>query len=109
MQKVNAEHLPLWEILVPTHLNGNKIPVERHKEWDRHVAKTTGGLTVFSTVKGRWTDEEGVDVVERMIPVRIACDSSKMEVVADLTAEFYAQKAIIYYSIAMATIRTYSD
>lgn len=37
---------------------------------------------------------------ERMIPVRIACEETDIEKIADLTASYYNQIAVMYYKIS---------
>ena len=105
---MKTTYKPLWEILVPTHIDEKEIDVEKHKEWDKLVFKITGGLTIFRTVKGKWTDPNGEAIGESMIPVRIACEPAEMLTIASITAEFYCQKAVMYYKISeIATIVTY--
>ena len=91
----------IYEILVPTIFNdGKPIRTRFHKVWDEKVRKITGGLTIVAPVKGQWVCPEGQLYEERMIPVRIACTEEQMERIADMTAEYYKQKAIMFYLIS---------
>jgi hypothetical protein len=93
----------LYEILVPTvrtDIPGRFFRKRFHKVWDAAVNKITGGLTVLTPVKGNWVSTSGELVVERMIPVRIACTAEQIEQIADMTAKMYQQKAIFYYRVS---------
>ena len=93
---------PLWEILVPTHLNdGTEIAVLAHNVWDAKVEKLAGGLTILRSARGVWTDPHSKKTFdEKMIPVRIACDGLVMRQIADMTKKFYDQKAVMYYLVS---------
>lgn len=91
----------LWEILVPTHdNNNNEFAVDKHKEWDAFVEKTTGGASIAKKIKGSWINEDKKTIRETMIPVRIACDEIHIEKIADFTARHYNQDAIMYYRLS---------
>ena len=92
--------MKLWEILVPTLRNEKPVRTRSHKEWDARVRRIAGGLTILKPVKGEWVSPSGELFSERMIPVRIMCSEEQIEQVADLTAEFYCQEAVMYYLIA---------
>jgi hypothetical protein len=93
--------LMFWEILVPTQTNDGKgIRTRYHRVWDNKVRAITGGLSIIQPIKGQWVSGEGQLFSERMIPVRLACTAEQMELIADITAEYYKQKAIIYYLIS---------
>jgi hypothetical protein len=98
-----------YEILVPTISNeGKPFRTRYHKVWDSKVRKITGGLTIIPPIKGQWVSSAGELFKERMIPVRIACTKEQIEKIADITAEYYSQKAIMYYLIAEeVTIKNY--
>jgi hypothetical protein len=54
----DQEQKNLYEILVPTQYGYPKttpIRTKHHKEWDKRVQKITGGLTILSPGKGKWT------------------------------------------------------
>lgn len=91
----------LYEILVPTTMGDEAKPIHTryHRVWDAKVRKITGGLTIFPPAKGNWLSIEEELFVERMIPVRIACTSEQMSTIADMTAAYYKQKAIMYYKV----------
>jgi hypothetical protein len=93
----------LWEILVPTvrmDKPGRYFTTRYHKVWDSKVRAITGGLTILKPVKGEWVSPEGTLFAERMIPVRIACSEKDIEKISDLTANYYNQKAIMYYKVS---------
>ena len=91
----------LYEILVPTvRNNGKPIRARFHRKWDEKVRAMTGGLTILSPSKGQWVSGEGELYNERMIPVRIMCTPEQISSIADLTAEHYGQKAIMFYKVS---------
>lgn len=91
----------LYEILVPTVRNdGRPIRTRYHRVWDQKVRAITGGLTIVQPVKGQWVAPDGTLFKERMIPVRIACTREQIESIADMTAEYYEQLAIMFYRIS---------
>jgi hypothetical protein len=91
----------LYEILVPCQTNkGKPIRTRQHKEWDRRVRRITGGLTVMAPTKGQWVSPSGEEFAERMIPVRIAADVAKIQEIADMTAKFYEQEAVMFYKVS---------
>jgi hypothetical protein len=92
--------LYLYEILVPATLDDKEIEVQYHRLWDKKVNKITGGLTIHKSTKGYWTSPEGDLFVEKMIPVRIMCTAEQIKRIADITAEHYKQKAVMFYRIS---------
>jgi hypothetical protein len=91
----------LYEILVPTiHPNGLPIRTRYHRVWDTKVREIAGGLTILQPANGHWVSPDGVLFVERMIPVRIATTRDKMELIADMTAEYYTQEAVMFYLVS---------
>lgn len=91
----------LWEILVPTVMpNGKPIRTRRHREWDRRVRRVSSGLTVMQPARGQWVSPRDELFVERMIPVRIACTCKEIDAIADMTAAFYEQEAVMYYCLS---------
>ncbi len=91
----------LYEILVPCQTNqGKPIRTRQHREWDRRVRLVTGGLTILPPAKGQWMSPSGELFAERMIPVRIAASYLQMETIADMTAKFYEQEAVMFYEIS---------
>lgn len=101
----------LYEILVPCQTNaGRPIRTRQHRAWDRQVRLITGGLTVMAPIQGQWEDPSGKLFAERMIPVRIMTSPGKMGMIADLTAKFYEQLAIMYYKVSdEVTIKHYEE
>ncbi len=91
----------IWEILVPTETKaGRPIRTRQHREWDSRVRRVTGGLTVLQPVLGQWMAGVGQLEAERMIPVRVACTEKEINQIADMTAEFYEQDAVMFYCIS---------
>lgn len=92
----------LWEVLVPaTDNDGKKIRIPYHRMWDRMVREISGGLTIFHSARGNWiSPDDGKLFVEKMIPVRIACTSLQIRLIADLVAAHYRQKAVMYYLVS---------
>jgi len=101
--------MELYEILVPTQTNeGKPIRTRYHRVWDSKVREITGGLTIVPPVKGEWVSDAGELFRERMIPVRIACTKEQIEQIADMTAKYYNQLAIMFYLISKeVTIKKY--
>lgn len=98
----------LWEILVPTLRNGDPVKTRSHKEWDTRVRRISGGLTIFKPAKGEWISPSGEIFAERMIPVRIMCTREEINKIADMTAAFYNQEAIMFFLVSQETIiKTY--
>lgn len=90
----------LWEILVPAINDGNEIAVPEHNIWDAKVRAITGGLTIHKSTKGNWISPEGELIVEKMIPVRIACSEPQIHEIGTMTKEFYRQDAVMYYRVS---------
>ena len=99
----------LWEILVPTIRNDGKPYRTRfHRVWDEKVRSISSGLTILNPTRGQWIAPNGELFVERMIPVRIACTEAQINEIADMTAKYYDQKAIMFYRVAdKVTIKHY--
>ncbi len=91
----------LYEILVPTvRPSGKPIRTKSHRVWDAKVREISGGLTVLTPAKGQWVSPDGELFAERMIPVRIMCEPKQIEQIADMTAKFYEQLAIMFYKVS---------
>ena len=91
----------VWEILVPTVIpEGRPIRTRQHREWDSRVRRIANGLTVMAPVRGQWISADNELFQERMIPVRIACTKEQIDAIADMTARFYHQRAVMYYRIS---------
>jgi hypothetical protein len=101
----------LYEILVPTQSNeGKPYRTRYHRVWDEKVRSITKGLTIMPPVKGQWINPSDTLHRERMIPVRIACTSEEIEQIAEMTAKYYEQQAVMYYLISKeVVIRYYSS
>ena len=93
--------MKLWEILVPMDLpDGRLIPKWYHHIWDERVRAISGGLTILTPAKGQWVAPTGDLFTERMIPVRVGCTDSQIEEIADFTAKYYSQLAVMYYCVS---------
>lgn len=93
--------MKIWEILVPTEMPaGRPVRTRQHREWDIRVRRVAGGLTVLQPARGQWVSGLGVLAVERMIPVRIACTEKQINEIADMTAVFYDQEAVMFYQVS---------
>lgn len=96
----------LYEILVPTVRNGpsggggTPIRTQFHRLWDAKVRAITGGLTIMTPAKGQWIAPDGKLFSERMIPVRIMATPQQITQIADMTAAYYEQQAVMYYRIS---------
>lgn len=90
----------LWEILVPTIMNGRPIHLRYHRVWDAKVRAISGGLTIMGPVKGHWLSQTGELFIERMIPVRLIANADQIEEIADMTAAYYKQQAVMFYRIS---------
>jgi hypothetical protein len=101
----------LWEILVPTVRNdGRPISTRFHRVWDAKVRAISGGLTVLQPTRGQWVAPCGTLFQERMIPVRIACAREQMAAIADMTARYYEQLAVMYWKVSEEVhVRHYSS
>ena len=101
MLKKTMNSLPLWEILVPRQFNSGKpVSTRHHQEWDRKVIKLTGGLTIGSAVKGKWSNDESILFYDGNIPVRLMCSEEIIEEVALMTIEHYRQEAVMFYLVS---------
>lgn len=101
----------LYEILVPCQTNdGKPIRTRQHREWGRRIRRIVGGLTILSPTKGQWVSQEDKLFCDRMIPVRIAASADEMEKIADITAAFYNQRAVMFYELSTkVTIKHYEN
>lgn len=106
MTDVNKE---MWEILVPTVMNGKPVRTRFHKVWDRQVYMLTGGLTILTPTKGKWVSPGGDIFDERMIPVRIVCTKQQMDQIVTMTLHYYQQHAVLAYKISTEVILKYAD
>jgi len=88
--------MKLWEIMVPT-ISNEGVPwrTRYHRVWDAKVREITGGLTIMPVSKGQWISPVGEIFIERMIPVRIACSEEQINLIMDMTAKHYSQKAVM--------------
>lgn len=105
--------MKLYEILVPTEMvrEGMVTPIRTryHRVWDERVRDITGGLTILTPTTGQWVSPSGELFCERMIPVRIVCSPEQIEQIADMTAAYYNQEAVLFVEVGEATIRLYPD
>ena len=78
--------LALFEILVPTIMDGKPIRTRFHKVWDQKIRKITNGLTILKPAVGNWISPDGELFVERMIPVRIFATEEQINLIAVLSS-----------------------
>ena len=83
------------------------IRTKHHKEWDKKVQKITGGLTILSPGKGKWT-YQGVEYPERVIPVRIMCTEEEIWQIVHMTIAHYRQTAVMHYLVSSDVHVTYA-
>lgn len=91
----------MWEILVPTERRSDGAPIRTrfHRVWDSKVREISGGLTIMKPANGQWVCPEGNLYRERMIPVRFLATREQMSRIADMTAVYYDQLAILCYRV----------
>lgn len=94
--------MELYEILVPTMMNGLPVRTRHHKEWDKVVRNMTGGMTILKPAKGQWLDELSGNTLheERVIPVRLACTYIQLHKVIEFTLKHYNQLAVMAYKVS---------
>jgi hypothetical protein len=90
----------LWEILVPCRVKNKGVPIKFHRAWDDKVRAIANGLTIYRASVGQWVSPSGKIFRERMIPVRIACNKTQINQIADITAKHYKQQAIMFYLVS---------
>jgi len=90
----------LWEILVPTMMDGKPVRTKYHKKWDEKVRAISNGLTILKPAKGEWISSSGELFAERMIPVRIACSEDTIEEIMDITISYYNQEEVMAYRVS---------
>ena len=99
----------LWEILVPTMRNdGRPIRTRFHKVWDTKVREISGGLTIMPVAKGQWLFKDEL-FQERMIPVRIIATRIQMDVIIDMTLNYYEQLAVLAYKVSEEVILRHAN
>jgi len=95
----------LWEILVPKEINGKKVDISYHKEWDKKVKEISGGLTILKPVKGQWISPNNEHLDEPMVPVRIICNQHQIEKIMEITLKHYSQEEVVAYKISDTVIK----
>lgn len=98
----------LYEILIPTLMDGKPIRTRFHRVWDKKIREISSGLTILQPAKGQWLDSGGF-VCERMIPVRVMCSEDQIDAIVKITAKYYKQKAVMYYLISSHAYIRYFD
>jgi hypothetical protein len=100
----------MWEVYVPTMMNGKPIKTKYHKEWDKVVREIAGGLSIAAPVKGQYLGEEDEEVQEeRIIPVRIACSSNEIQDILRFTLQHYNQEAVLCHKVSDEAIIVTKD
>jgi hypothetical protein len=104
IQKLEAEVLDLWEILVPLASNDGVPFSEDHHESFRRVVRGlpgNSGTTTRPAGDGDWQDgNTGKVYVEKMIPIRFRACKADAHRIADHARKFYGQIAVMAYKIA---------
>lgn len=59
-------------------------------------------MTIMSPGKGKWV-HNGVEYVEKVIPVEIMCEESEIKKILDMTVKHYRQKALLAFAISSET------
>ena len=99
----------LWEILVPTMRNdGRPIRTRFHRVWDIKVREISGGLTIMPVAKGQWLFKDEL-FQERMIPVRIIATRIQMDVIINMTLNYYEQLAVLAYKVSEEVILRHAN
>lgn len=101
----------LWEILVPTihRVSQRPIRVRYHRVWDAAVRRICGGLTIAAPVKGEWLASDGELFRDRMIPVRIVATREEIDVVVNMTLEYYDELAVLCYKLSDEVILKHQE
>ena len=90
----------LWKVLVPTHSNeGEKFDKKYHWEWDEKISQITGGVTVYTPVKGTWASNISL-MKESLIPVEVACKRENIPEIMEATKKHYGQEAVMMYKVS---------
>lgn len=89
-----AKAVKLFEILVPTTINGKDLDISYHNAWDEKVCQIAGGLTILHETVGHWMSSSGV-IREKMISVKIACTPIQMLDIVSMTKKHYKQESIM--------------
>jgi hypothetical protein len=97
--------MPIYEILLPTQMNGEPIELDHHRRWDRKVRTVSDGLTIFSEAIGQWVSPNGQLIRETVLPVRIVCSLIEMRRIALMTVAHYAQDVVLFYEISDQVFR----
>lgn len=104
IQKLEAEVLDLWEILVPLASNdGVPFPEDHHEAFRRIVRGLPGnsGTTTRPAGDGDWQDgDTGKVYAEKIIPIRFRACKADAERIAEHARKFYGQIAVMAYKIA---------
>lgn len=91
--------------MVPTTSNeGKPFRTRFHRVWDSKVREIAGGLTILTPAKGQWLNLSGKLFKERMIPVRIVCSKKQIDLIIDITMNYYNQEAVLVYKVSEEVI-----
>lgn len=107
---LEKDEIALWEILVPTMSNdGKPYRTRYHRVWDSKVREIANGLTILKPAKGQWFSSDGKLYDERVIPVRILCTREQINLIIDITLEYYDQLAVLAYKVSSEYILKHRD
>lgn len=94
------ELIGLWEILIPvTHKDGTPVTEKDHRIW-RSSLEAIGVHQFLAPGAVPWIVNEPHLVGVRMIPFRVACTQEQITQVANLTASYFGQDAILLYRVS---------
>jgi hypothetical protein len=96
--------IKLYRVLVPTAKGDGHFSTRHHREWDRRVAKISGGVSILTPISGKWKSPSGELIQERIIPVDIACTKEQLLAILKMTKAFYNQQAVMAYCISNEVI-----
>lgn len=97
---VEKETKQVWKLMVPTVSNdGKPFTTRMHKEWDKHICRLAGGMTILRPVFGKWI-HQGKAYQERNIPVEVVCTRKELTEILEFTKSFYNQEAVLAVKIS---------
>lgn len=94
------DDLKLYEVLVPTIMNGVPVKTKYHKLWDQKIIALVGGISILHPLLGKWKSSTESVVNERMILCRIACKPAQVHEIIEITKKHYNQEAVMMYKIS---------
>lgn len=94
------EPIGLWEILIPvSHKDGTPVTEKDHRIWWSSL-EAIGAHQFLVPAAMPWFVNEPHLVGVRMIPFRVACTREQITKVANLTATYFGQDAVLLYRVS---------